>query len=129
MEMNYHWLRELNLVIFKWQYEEFVIFGTFFLLVTLIVHNSNDSCLNEKKKFYFGIFIFILILGLCEIALMNLSKDDPLYNKISKIRDLIDSMGEITKKLRRITSYKVKDYVGIGKIIDIEKSSNDHTPI
>ena len=64
------------------------------------------------------------IMGICEIALMNLSEDDPLYDKISKIKDLIDSMGEITKKLMRITSYEVRD-IGNKKIIDINKSSSE----
>ena len=64
------------------------------------------------------------IMGYSELALTNLSDDDLVYDKISKIKDQIDRMGEITKKLMGITRYKVKDYAGVGKIIDIDKSSD-----
>jgi hypothetical protein len=57
---------------------------------------------------------------------MNLNEDDPVYEKIVKIHKSIETMAQITKKLMGITTYKVKDYVGIGKIFDIEKSSNDN---
>jgi len=63
------------------------------------------------------------ILGCCELVQMNISEDDPLFNKITIIREEIDKMGEITKKLMGITKYESKDYVSGRKIVDIEKSS------
>jgi signal transduction histidine kinase len=63
------------------------------------------------------------VLGYCELIQMNMSKDNPLFNKLTKIREEIDRMGEITKKLMGITKYESKEYISGKKIIDIEKSS------
>jgi len=62
-------------------------------------------------------------LGNAELALMNLSNNADLYDRISNIREQIERMGDITKKLMGITRYHIKDYGNGGKIIDIEKSS------
>ena len=62
-------------------------------------------------------------LGNTELALMNLSNDTLLRDKITNIREQIERMGDITKKLMGITRYHIKDYGNGGKIIDIEKSS------
>lgn len=63
------------------------------------------------------------ISGSAEILLMDLPEDDPLFNTIYKMKAQIDRMGDITKKLMGITSYRTRDYVGGRKIIDIDKAS------
>ncbi|MBW2035827.1 MAG: hypothetical protein JRI94_20085 [Deltaproteobacteria bacterium] len=59
----------------------------------------------------------------CEIMLMEAEKNDPLCERLKKIVEQTRRMGDITKKLMRITKYETKDYVQGVKIVDIEKSS------
>jgi PAS domain S-box-containing protein len=63
------------------------------------------------------------ISGNSELMLMDLSEDSPLYEKTKTINGQIHRMGEIIRKLMRITRYETEDYVGGTKIIDIEKAS------
>lgn len=62
------------------------------------------------------------ITGYSELISMNISKDDPLYEKISKITEQSDRLGKITQKLMTITKYETKEYLE-GKIIDIDKAT------
>ncbi|MGA7143332.1 MAG: response regulator [Desulfobacterales bacterium] len=64
------------------------------------------------------------ISGNSELILMNIQKSDPLYRNIKAIKDQIDRMGNITRKLKQVTRYKTKDYIN-GKIIDIDYASLD----
>ena len=64
------------------------------------------------------------ISGNSELILMNIQKNDPLYRNIKAIKEQIDRMGNITRKLKRVTRYKTKDYIN-GKIIDIDCASLD----
>lgn len=68
------------------------------------------------------------ISGSAEILLMDMKENSPFYNTIVKMKTQIDRMGNITKKLMGITSYKTRDYVGGRKIIDIEKASAEKKP-
>jgi signal transduction histidine kinase len=63
------------------------------------------------------------IAGHSELALMDLPKDNPLYERIRTINEQINKMGDITKKLMEITRYETEDYIGGTKIIDIDKAS------
>ncbi|MBW1961033.1 MAG: PAS domain S-box protein [Deltaproteobacteria bacterium] len=63
------------------------------------------------------------ISGYSELLLMKTSEEDPLRDKIAKILEQANRMGEITGKLMGITKYKTKSYGGGEKIIDIEKAS------
>ena len=62
------------------------------------------------------------ISGNSELMLMSVQKDNPLYRNIQTIKDQVDRMGNITKKLKRVTRYKTKDYIN-SKIIDLDSSS------
>ena len=62
------------------------------------------------------------ILGRSELLLMDISEDDAQYAYIKTIKEQIDRMGKITKKLMTLTKYETKDYLK-GKIIDIDKAS------
>lgn len=66
-----------------------------------------------------------IILGNSDLLLMHIPENKQLYDKINKIREGIDRMRIITSKIKNITKYETKDYVGGIKIIDIEKASNE----
>ncbi len=57
-----------------------------------------------------------------ELLMMDMKKEDQSYGQIEKIKGQVDRMGEITKKLMRMTKYETKGYLR-GKIIDIDKAS------
>ena len=62
------------------------------------------------------------ISGNSELILMNIQKDNPLYRNVKTIKDQVDRMGNITRKLKRVTRYKTKDYIN-SKIIDLDSAS------
>jgi sigma-B regulation protein RsbU (phosphoserine phosphatase) len=62
------------------------------------------------------------ISGNSELMLMNIQKDNPLYRNIKTIKDQVDRMGDITRKLKRVTRYKTKDYIN-SKIIDLDSAA------
>jgi sigma-B regulation protein RsbU (phosphoserine phosphatase) len=62
------------------------------------------------------------ISGNSELMLMSIQKDNPLYRNIKTIKDQVDRMGDITRKLKRVTRYKTKDYIN-SKIIDLDSSA------
>ncbi len=63
-----------------------------------------------------------VVSGYSEILLMNVPEDNPLHEKILKIKEQVRLMGQITEKLMGITSYETKDYLE-NKIFDINKAS------
>lgn len=65
-----------------------------------------------------------IISGCSELLMMDMSKENPLYKELSKIKDQIMKMGNITNKLMKITRYETTDYLK-GRIIDINKASDD----
>jgi sigma-B regulation protein RsbU (phosphoserine phosphatase) len=62
------------------------------------------------------------ISGNSELMLMNLQKENPLYKHAETIKQQVDRMGDITRKLKRVTRYKTKDYIN-SKIIDLDNAS------
>jgi response regulator RpfG family c-di-GMP phosphodiesterase len=62
------------------------------------------------------------ISGNSELILMSIQKDNPLYLNVKTIKDQVDRMGDITRKLKRVTRYKTKDYIN-GKIIDLDNAT------
>lgn len=62
------------------------------------------------------------ISGNSELMLMNLKKNNPLYKHVETIKSQVDRMGDITRKLKRVTRYKTKDYIN-SKIIDLDSAS------
>jgi PAS domain S-box-containing protein len=65
------------------------------------------------------------VSGSSELLIMDMSKDDPIYNTICKMRDQIKRMGKITKKLMSITRYETCEYAGGKFIIDLDKASSE----
>ncbi len=64
------------------------------------------------------------ISGFSQLLAMEMVENDPKYEYVTIIKNQIDKMGEITKKLMRITKYETVDYIESTKIIDINKASN-----
>jgi len=62
------------------------------------------------------------ISGYSTLVSMSISENDPLNDKIAKIREQVDRLGQITQKLMRITRYETKDYLE-SKIIDLDKAT------
>lgn len=63
------------------------------------------------------------VFGYSELLMMDMEKGDHLYEHISNIKGQVAKMGDITKKIVRITRYKTKDYLK-NKIIDIDEASD-----
>jgi len=65
-----------------------------------------------------------IISGISDLVLMNISKNDDLHKKLSKIKEQVERMAELTMKLRDITRYETKTYSGETKIIDLDQSAD-----
>ena len=65
-----------------------------------------------------------VVSGHSELLLMGLEESDPKYDALKIIKEGIDRMGALTRKIMNITKCKTKDYLG-GKsnIVDIDRSS------
>ncbi len=63
------------------------------------------------------------ILGFSQLLMMEMPEGSSRFEYAKIIKEQIDKMGEITKKLMRITRYETIDYVERTKIIDIDKAS------
>ena len=62
------------------------------------------------------------ISGYSTLVSMSLAENDPLKDKLLKIMEQVDRLGQITRKLMRINRYETKEYLS-DKIIDIDKSA------
>ncbi len=59
------------------------------------------------------------ISGACQILLMDLDKGSPAYNRVVKMKEQIDRLGEMTKKLMQINKVETRSYVGDTKILSL----------
>ncbi len=62
------------------------------------------------------------VLGYSELLMINMEEDDPRYDSLKKVKQQVDRMGKITRKLMGITKYETKEYLH-SKIIDIDRAS------
>lgn len=67
-----------------------------------------------------------VISGISELLLLDMLEDNPFYKQIKSLKEQVDRMSKITKKLMRITRYETKDYLK-SKIVDIDRSSTEST--
>ena len=65
----------------------------------------------------------MIINNLLDEVLSDLHSDDRNYPKIMKAYNQIKELNEISKKISEIKKYKVIDYVGGIRIVDIDKAS------
>jgi PAS domain S-box-containing protein len=66
-----------------------------------------------------------IIYGLSDLMTIRTPKDNPLYPQIMDIKNAVERMSAITKRLTGITRYETKQYAGDRKIVDIDKSSHE----
>jgi DNA-binding response OmpR family regulator len=62
------------------------------------------------------------VSGYSEILLMDLDAKDPNYDTLNRIRKEIERIGELTRKIMKITHYQTKPYLK-SRIVDIDLSS------
>jgi PAS domain S-box-containing protein len=67
-----------------------------------------------------------IVSGYYELFLSEIPDDHPLIENLNIIRDQIERMARITKKIMKITKYRTKPYIKGSMIIDIDKSSDTH---
>ena len=68
-----------------------------------------------------------IISGYVDLISMGTSEDSPIGKKLNVIKGQIHRMGIVSKKLMSLKHYRTQDYIGIGKIIDIDKAFEEKT--
>lgn len=63
------------------------------------------------------------VLGFSDLLSRKLPKDAEAGKWVLKIRDQVERMAEITRKLNNITRYEVQEYLAGMKIVDLKRSS------
>ena len=64
-----------------------------------------------------------IISGQLELMNIKMDNNDPNMKRVFCIKNEINRMSEITRKLMNITRYETRDYIKGEKIIDLDKSS------
>lgn len=67
------------------------------------------------------------LLGAVQILMMDLAREDKMYPQLNAIREKIEQLGGITRKLAEITRYRTKTHSGGQPILDIDDSTG-HNP-
>jgi PAS domain S-box-containing protein len=67
-----------------------------------------------------------VIIGETEILAIGRSVNDEQLKRLQKIKNQINLIGEITRKLMSLRKYQVKNYVGTIDIVDIDKRSDEN---
>jgi phosphoserine phosphatase RsbU/P len=67
------------------------------------------------------------VYGYSEILLMDLDTGDRHYETLKKIRQQIRRIGDLTRKIMKITRYQTKPYLK-NQIVDIDQSSESKPP-
>jgi predicted Ser/Thr protein kinase len=65
----------------------------------------------------------VALVQLAECLVMDEFESGPVKQKAENIRQQLNSLREMSRKLMHITKYETRDYVKGEKIIDIDKSS------
>jgi CheY-like chemotaxis protein len=64
------------------------------------------------------------VCGWSEILLSKTAESDPAYAMLQRIKEGVERIGQLTRKIMTISKYQSKDYVnGTCRIIDIDKSA------
>ncbi|MGD9973266.1 MAG: response regulator [Desulfatirhabdiaceae bacterium] len=61
--------------------------------------------------------------GYSELLLMDMNENDIRYQTLKKMKLQVDRVGELTRKIMKITRYQSKPYLSKSRIIDIECAS------
>lgn len=62
------------------------------------------------------------VLGAVQILMMDIPPEDPVHQRLDTIRAHVEDMGDITRRLAKITQYRSRKYAGGQYIIDIGQS-------
>lgn len=62
------------------------------------------------------------VLGAVQILMMDIPPEDPIHQRLDTIRAHVEDMGDITRRLAKITQYRSRKYAGGQYIIDIAQS-------
>ena len=65
----------------------------------------------------------MIIEGYADLMSMKLDKNNPLQEKISKLKNQIRRIADLTQKLMNVTKYKTREYSEGKTIVDIDRSS------
>ncbi len=65
----------------------------------------------------------MIIEGYADLFLMNMDKDDPLAEKMVKLKQQVGRIGTLAQKLMRITKYETREYSKGRTIVDIDRAS------
>ncbi len=65
----------------------------------------------------------MIIEGYADLFLMNLDQDDPLSEKMGKLKNQVARIGDLAQKLMNITKYKTREYRKGMTIVDIDRAS------
>jgi signal transduction histidine kinase len=68
----------------------------------------------------------MVIQGFSELLAEDLGDEETLRSNILEIKNQVQRLGDITRKLSRLGQYRTKGYLG-SKIIDIGAASNENT--
>lgn len=69
------------------------------------------------------------LLGYTEMLLMDIDKDTPQFGAAKKIKEGVERMGTLTRKIMDITQYRSKGYLGgKSRIVDIDGASQKGAP-
>lgn len=64
------------------------------------------------------------VSGFSELLLMDMETSDPNHEKLKNIKTGIERIGELTRKIMKITRYRSKKYMnGKSRILDIDQAS------
>ncbi len=64
-----------------------------------------------------------IVSGFSELLLTDLDPNAPNYDELTQIKEGIDRIGDLTKKIMKITRYQAKPYL-TSQIVDIHQASN-----
>lgn len=63
------------------------------------------------------------VMGAVQLQLMDVDPSQPIYAALNEIDGQVRRMGEITRKLMKITRYRTRPYIDGVQILDIEEST------
>ena len=69
-----------------------------------------------------------VVMGYAYLLADELETHDPLRAQLTAIREEIEKMALIMRRIQRITHYETQDYIGGVKILDIAKASRMRNP-
>ena len=65
-----------------------------------------------------------VLSGYSHLLLSDLSEESPLFAQIKSIKETVERLGHVTRKIMHITKYETKEYIKGSSIIDIDKASS-----